>query len=447
MSLVAKFGGTSMKDAQAIKRSTEISRDHHANIVVVSATSGTTNKLLKIADLAQAGAWDDVQVLIDVVGKNHDQIAKDLGLDYFHELEALYQELDTLARGIFYIRDIPAKTLDRLQSIGERLSSYLMCEARKRAYPNEKIELLDARDIIVTNNHFGKAKPIIDEIAERARSLDPHTIYITQGFMGGTVEGETTTLGRGGSDYSAGLFAEAINAQTLQIWTDVAGVATTDPRLCSDALPIKEMSFKEASELAVFGAKILHPTTLQPAIRKGICVFVGSSFAAQKQGTWIKPFDQCDEKPLIRAMALKRDQTLLTLRTPKMLDTHGFLAQAFAIFDRHLVSVDAITTSEISVAMTVDKQVIHQQSFLDDLKKLGQITIEEELALVSLIGNNINHTPGLAMNIFAGLHCDDQPVNVRMICLGASRHNFCMVMEERDAEVAIKRLHRKFITS
>lgn len=446
---VAKFGGTSMKDAAAIKCSIDISREHHAHIVVVSATSGTTNKLLKIADVAQKGDWAQAEVIIEEIKENHLAIAHDFQLKDLTYLNELFAELSTLSKGIFLIRDTPAKVLDRLQSLGERLSSYLMFVGRRHYYPTENVELLNAKDMIKTTQNFGKAKPLLDEIAKSCEKLKDKSTYITQGFIGSSMQGETTTLGRGGSDYSAALFAEAIDAKTLQIWTDVAGIATTDPRLCPDAVVIKELSFLEASELATFGAKVLHPTTLQPAVRKGICVFVGSTFDKDAPGTWIKPQEQlCTDLPLIRAMALKKDQTLLTLTTPKMLDTHGFLAQIFTIFDQYSISVDAITTSEISVAMTIENSAAHNKEFIDALTSLGSVKLEEKLALVSLIGNNINHTAGLGLQIFAGLQTEDEKaLNVRMICLGASRHNFCMVMDEDDAIIAIERLHRKFINS
>ena len=441
--LVAKFGGTSMKDNEAISRSIEISRSHKAGVVVVSATSGTTNLLLKITDFCREGNWPEASKLVNQIVVKHKEIAMTYHLTETEYLDSLYSELTTLAKGMSRLKEVSNKTLDRFQSIGERLSSYIMAHAWNSKYPQAKVEFLDARSIIKTNKCFGKAVPNIELIKLNCDKLDKSRIYVTQGFIGSSQNGDTTTLGRGGSDYSAALFAEGLDAETLQIWTDVAGIATTDPRICPKAMPIREITFKEAGELATFGAKILHPTTLQPATRKGISVFVGSSYSPNEEGTWIRK--SCDDQPLIRAMALKTEQALLTLSTPKMFDTHGFLARVFDIFDKHEVSVDAITTSEISVAVTVEQSVLSNREFINDLETYGQLNIEEKLALVSLIGNNINHTPGLAMNIFSGLHNDASPINVRMICLGASKHNFCMVIDENHAKEAIKRLHRKFI--
>lgn len=441
--LVAKFGGTSMKDSEAITRSIEISRKHKASTVVVSATSGTTNQLIKLGELSSSEDASAPSLVSEII-ERHIGILKDFGLEEDDFINDLFEELSTLSKGITFLKDLPDKTLDRLQSIGERLSSHIMTKAWNKLYPGENVEYLDAREVIKTNDVFGAATPLLGEIKYFASKLDKKKTYVTQGFIGSTITGETTTLGRGGSDYSAALFAEAMEAETLQIWTDVAGIATTDPRICPDAKPIKEITFKEAGELATFGAKILHPTTLQPAARQGICVFVGSSYDSDAEGTWIRK--SCSEKPLIRAMAVRKDQALLTLTTPKMLNTYGFLDRIFTLFNQHGVSVDAITTSEISVAVTIDKKYLGASQFLTELEDLAEIEVEEKLALVSLIGNNINHTPGLAMNIFSGLHESDSPINVRMICLGASKHNFCMVVKEEEASVAIKRLHRKFIT-
>lgn len=266
-------------------------------------------------------------------------------------------------------------------------------------------------------------------------------MVVTQGFIGATEEGHTTTLGRGGSDYSAALLAEGLNAQILEIWTDVAGIATTDPRICKGARPIPEISFQEASELATFGAKILHPATLLPAVRKNIPVFVGSSFDVEAKGTWVKK--DVAEYPLIRAMAVRKKQVLVTLTTPEMLHAHGFLFQIFKIFNDHKVSVDAITTSEISVSVTLDDSTLLNKPLISDLGQIADVKVEENLCLVSLIGNNINHTPGLGAKVFNAI----SDINVRMICLGASRHNFCFIVDEKQGVEAVQRLHQRFIES
>jgi aspartate kinase len=447
--IVSKFGGSSMKDAEAITRSAKIAAEHKSSIVVVSATYGTTNKLIELATIAPKAPWEQCEELINDIKSNHRQIAKDLKAtpEDGKVIEELLDELETLARGIHLLRDSSPKVMDRLQSLGERLSSPLMTLAL-RSLQSKKTENLDVRTVMRTDDRFGKGTPQIEEIKNLcqknllAAKLGDVT-YVTQGFVGATSEGETTTLGRGGSDYSAALLAEGLGADLLEIWTDVAGIATTDPRICPKANPINEITFQEAAELAVFGAKILHPTTLAPVQRMSIPVFVGSSYEPEAAGTWIR--SACEHQPLVRAMALKKDQALLTLTTPKMLDGHGFLARIFTCFEKHKVSVDAITTSEISVAMTVDRPVLNNKELFKDLETIGSVQKEEGLSLVSLIGNSINHTAGLAQKVFTAIHNEGNPINVRMICLGASRHNFCLVVKEEQANEAIGRLHRNFI--
>ena len=448
--VVSKFGGSSMKDAQAITRSASVASQRQACVVVVSATYGTTNKLIELANLSQLGDSEKAQAIVECIKENHLKIAAELGAqspetDLFADL---FSELETLSQGMILLKDAPPKAYDRLVSLGERMSSPLMAYALNQL-AKTPAENFDIRSIMRTDDQFSQATPDIQAIKNLSQkhmlaAKYGEVIYVTQGFVGATAEGETTTLGRGGSDYSAALVAEAIGADLLEIWTDVAGIATTDPRICPKARPIEEITFQEAAELAVFGAKILHPTTLLPVQRVGIPVFVGSSYEPEATGTSIK--STCSNQPLVRALAVKKDQTLLTVTTPKMLDTYGFLTKIFSVFEKHKVSVDAITTSEISVAMTINQAHISQRGFFQDLEKLGKVQSEEGLALVSLIGNNINHTAGLAQSIFNGLLADYQePINVRMICLGASRHNFCLVVNNRQADDAVARLHKTFI--
>lgn len=445
--IVAKFGGTSMANAEAMLRSARISRDHKAKIVVVSATSGTTNQLIELAKKAETGSWEECLVLIGTINERHLQIANELVLSKTHQdlLEATLKEMKTLANGINLLRECSSRAKDKMQSIGERLSSILFTRAMQQVFESdERIKWFDVRQIMITDSQHGMAVPNIKKISTKCKKYLPNLrsekyVYVTQGFIGKDEHGVTTTLGRGGSDYSATLVGEGVGADLVQIWTDVAGIATTDPRICPNAKPIDIISFKEAAELAVFGAKVLHPTTLTPALRAGIAVFVGSSYEAEAKGTWIRK--STDATPLVRAMALKRDQVLLTISTPKMMNASGFLANIFGAFAEHKVSVDAITTSEISVSMTVDAITIQNKELLHDLKHFGDVAIEEKHALVSLIGNNINHTPGLGSNIFRAL----DNINVRMICQGASKHNFCFLVGDQDGPEAIKRLHKHFI--
>jgi len=443
--IVSKFGGTSMQDAVAMNRSAALSLKQGSRMIVVSATAGTTNQLIDLSQMAKTGDWVGCEKSLQELVKRHQSIAVDLKLEssLTKTMENLLSELTTLLKGIYLLRDCTTKTLDSVVSFGERLSSVLMTQAMKNQ-SKIPVHLFDVRKIMRTDDVFGKGAPLIAEIEHLSKNVLPQIkvqpdIYVTQGFIGETEEGHTTTLGRGGSDYSAALIAEGINADVLEIWTDVPGIATTDPRLTSKAKAIPEMSYQEASELAIFGAKVLHPTTVAPAVRKNIPVFVGSSINPENGGTWIRP--EVNNPPLVRAMAIRKDQSLLTISNPRMLMAHGFLYNIFKVFNDYKISADSITTSEISVAITVDDQVLLNKSFLQTLSDCGELKIEENLSLVSLIGNRIHHSPHLAADIFTALG----DINVRMICLGASMHNFCFLVSEDRAKDAIIRLHEKFI--
>ncbi|MBC7714307.1 MAG: lysine-sensitive aspartokinase 3 [Rhizobacter sp.] len=448
--IVSKFGGTSMGDAQCMLRSANVALKQGSKIVVVSATSGTTNDLIELANTAEKSSWEKAQVIINKIKNKHHKIAADLELDKSSLLmmDEMLGELESMSRGIHLLKDCSLKAMDSMQSFGERLSSILFRQAMtltlNKEKSNAKSEWLDVRDVLITDHQFGKARPLTAEIVSRCEKRlgairHEEVIYVTQGFIGSTEDGMTTTLGRGGSDYSAAILAEGVKADILEIWTDVAGIATTDPRICPEARSIPEISFKEASELATFGAKILHPATLMPAIRSQIPVFVGSSFGADLGGTWIKK--DVEHTPLVRAMAIRKKQVLVTVSTPEMLYSHGFLFSIFKIFNDHKVSIDAITTSEISVSMTLDDSALLNKALIRDLEQQAEVLVEEDLSLISLIGNNINHTPGLAKKIFDSI----SDINVRMICLGASKHNFCFIVDGTQGEEAIKRLHKTFI--
>lgn len=447
---VSKFGGTSMGDAACMLRSADVSLVRKSNIVVVSATSGTTNDLIKLGEVAENGKLAETENLGLKIREKHLAIAKELSANKnaVHDLETLLSEMDSLAKGIFLLRDCTSKAKDILLSLGERMSSVLFTVALQNVFTQKqataKARLLDIRTVLKTDESFGRARPLTDVVRKLCKEnlkdcLSGEIVYVTQGFVGQTLNGATTTLGRGGSDYSAAILAEGIAADTLEIWTDVAGVSTTDPRICEDAVVIDEISFKEMSELATFGAKVLHPATLLPAIRSHIPVLVASSFDPQKPGTWVRK--EVKNSPLIRALALRKKQTLVTVSTPEMLHTHGFLFQIFKIFNDHKISIDAITTSEISVSVTLDNAESISKSLIEDLAKVAEVQVEADLSLVSLIGNNINHTPGLAKRIFEAI----ADINVRMICYGASRHNFCFLVDEAKGTEVIQKLHRQFI--
>ena len=434
-----------MADTEAMRRSASIiAKDVDKRLIVVSATSGTTNLLTTLCGTLPQS---EKRSIVDQIEEKHLSICSELknSSEVQPELEAIIEELR-----LFSSHDITGpKQKDEILACGERLSSKLFT-----AFLNEAEDgavWFDARDVISTDDSYGSAEPDIKLIEEKAgeklSNLIKKNKVVTQGFIGSYKDGSTTTLGRGGSDYSAALFAEALNADVLEIWTDVTAIYTTDPRIEPDAKPITELSFDEAAELSVFGAKVLHPATIKPAIRKSIKVYVGSSFDPDKPGTWIvkKPKSQ----PVIRAISLRRNQTLLTVHSLDMLHRHGFLAKLFDMLSKHEISVDLVTTSEVSVSLTLDTDVQASdknrlsEAVIKELEEFCDVQIEEDLALVALVGNNLHATAGLSGPVFGSL----EDVNIRLICHGASSHNLCFLVDSKHAEHTIRKIHKTFIST
>ncbi|MGL4250459.1 MAG: lysine-sensitive aspartokinase 3 [Aeromonas sp.] len=444
---VAKFGGTSVASAAAMNNCADIVLANPATrIVVLSASAGVTNLLVAMAqgDLDEAGRDDQLARLTAI----QQAILADLG--HPAEVSALIHgqlnEIRTMAQQASQQTD--AELADRLIACGELMSTRLFTELLRQR--GVKAQWQDARQLLRTDSRFGKAT--VDQPTTRTlcqQRLGPllgDTLIITQGFIGADGDGRTTTLGRGGSDYSAALLAEAVDASTIEIWTDVPGIYTTDPRLVTRARPIPEISFVEAAEMATFGAKVLHPATLQPAVRQNIPVFVGSSKEPQAGGTWIR--SRTDSSPLFRAVALRRNQVLVTLHSLNMFHAYGFLAEVFGILARHRISVDLITTSEVSVSLTLDHtgsqsngEPLLSDKVLAELGQLCKVEVESRLALVALIGNRMSAVNGVGSQVFSAL----RDHNIRMICYGASAHNLCFLVREGEAGDVVSRLHQELL--
>ena len=442
--IVSKFGGTSMGDLTSMQRSAAISIERDATIVVVSATSGTTDRLIEVANSASSGKMDLCEKNVFAIKERHLELLKQIGQNPQTQLqlESYFTELDLLVQNISLLKELTPRAHDHILSLGERISSLLFRDVLQSQWPSKKVALLDARAVIKTDSNFGKATPQIELIEKEALArmdLNGEYVYVTQGFIGSDLQGNTTILGRGGSDYSAALFAEGISASTLEIWTDVAGVATTDPRLVKEAKIIPELSYSEAAEMAQYGAKILHPATIAPAIRKSIPVFVGSSFEKDLPGTWIRT--TVSYRPAVRAITKRSAQALLTITTPSMYNAYGFMSGLFEVFGQHRVSVDCVTTSEISVAVTVDNATLENERFIQDLEKVGTVQIEAGYSLISLIGNELTQKSSLAKSIFATI----DSVNIRMMSLGASSYNFNFLVKEEDSRPVIQKLHQALI--
>lgn len=443
---ISKFGGTSVADYDAMVRCANIIKSDPSNkIAVVSASSGITNHLVRLGQV-QVGESEQSSIL-DAIKNIQLNITKHLSkeAELNQTVEKLLTELAQYAKEQSLNHSL--RTADAILSYGEQFSSIIFAEVLQTIGVNAKA--FDIRQIMKTNSLFGKAVVDLDLLAANATAiLKPeleNAIIVTQGFIGQNEAGQTTTLGRGGSDYSAALLAEALNADDLAIWTDVVGIFTTDPRITDKARAIKEISFGEAAEMATFGAKILHPATLIPAMRKNIPVFVGSSKAPEQGGTRIKKV--VDSFPTFRAIALRREQTLVTVKSPEMLHASGFLAKVFAILAKHELSVDLITTSEISVALTFDNpvgstQAVITKAVVEELEQLCTVKVEHGLSLVAVIGNNIHSTNGIGTQILNSI----EGINIRMMCQGASSHNICFLVPENKANQTVEQLHSSLFT-
>ncbi|WP_367988052.1 lysine-sensitive aspartokinase 3 [Vibrio sp. NTOU-M3] len=439
---VAKFGGTSVANFEAMSRcSAIIENNTQTKLVVSSACSGVTNLLVELANGVTDS--DHRNEVLQQLANIHEAVLSQLQ-DATATATEVYAILDTVT-SLAEAASIQAsaKLTDHLVACGELMSTHLLTQLMRERGVNAV--RFDIRDILRTDNNFGKAEPDVETIYQLAQEklvpLCREHVVITQGFIGSDEHGNTTTLGRGGSDYSAALIAEAVEAAGLEIWTDVPGIYTTDPRIAAKASPIPEISFSEASEMANFGAKILHPSTLVPALRHDIPVFVGSSKEPEKGGTWIR--HQVESSPLFRALALRCNQTMITLRSAKMFHAYGFLAKVFEILAKHKVSVDLITTSEISVSLTLDQTDTSggapqlPEEAKRELEELCSVEVEHNLCLVALIGNNMSESKGYAKQVFGTL----EDFNLRMICYGASPHNLCFLLHESVSKAAIQKLH------
>jgi aspartate kinase len=448
--IVMKFGGTSVEDATAIHRVASIVRSRlpEKPFVVVSALAKVTDRLLSIAAEAGSGDLEKALGICLKLRERHYNCAGELlgtGLhtELHSELSAEFDSLEQLLRGIAAVGELTPRTSDLVLSYGERLSSMIITPAFvARDIP---AVLLDARQVIVTDGQHSRAVPQLEEITRRlqvkARPLvDDGKVIVMGGFIGATREGVPTTIGRGGSDFSAALAGAGLNAARIEIWTDVDGMKSTDPRICPEAHRIKIISFEEAAELAYFGAKVLHPATVLPAVEKNIPVLVLNSRNPSNEGTRILAHTT-PSKAIFKAIAVKNRITIIDIVSARMLMAHGFLAKVFDVFARHRCAVDVVSTSEVSVSLTVDSNEAIPQ-IAADLEDLGQVRYTGRQAIVCLVGENIRDTPGVAASVFDGI----KDINVRMISQGASEINLTFVVDEGQVPEVVKRLHKRFFS-
>jgi aspartate kinase len=450
--IVIKFGGTSVGDADRVAGAIEIvaERREQQPVVVVSALAGVTNDLVAASEAACAQDQEKVREIISRVRARHEDVAlrlvqqkSDFLEAFIRQLDKQIDEIDTILRGIALLGEITLRARDKVMSIGEKLSSVLFAYTMMmRALPGE---FVSAEDVIYTNDQFGGATPDMDLTREAARRvlvplLERNRIPVMGGFIGRTQAGATTTLGRNGSDYSAAIVAAAIGADEVQIWTDVDGLLTCDPRLVPGARVIDLLSFEEAAELAQFGAK-LHPRTLEPAVAANVPVRVLNTHNPASPGTLItRAGAEVAAGP--RSIARKRGVTMVHVTSNRMLGTHGFLAQFFTVFAQLGISVDLIATSEVSVTVTVDEK--HDvEELTRRLQELAEVELYDSQCIIAIVGQNVMSDARVGARVLDALG----GMPVKMMSLGRSGLNLSIVVDDTNADAAVKAVHHALFES
>jgi aspartate kinase len=445
--IVMKFGGSSVDSTAAIERVAGIVKARAARrpAVVVSAMGKTTNKLLAIAAAAIQGHREESIRQIQDLRDYHSRearlvapLAERVDLDRF--LDEHFQELTELVKGLAVLGELTPRSIDAISSYGERLSSYIVALAFRHF--GMKAEHLDSRRVIVTDKRHTQAAPNFPETYARlAATLPPmarESVVVMGGFIGSTEDGVTTTLGRGGSDFTASIVGAGIGAEEIQIWTDVDGMLTADPSILPGGHRVRTISFAEAAELAYFGAKVLHPATVLPAIEKNIPVLILNSRRPEAPGTRIvSGAVACSNA--VKSIACKRKITVVNIRSTRMLMAHGFLRRIFEVFDRFETPVDMVATSEVSVSLTIDNPE-RLDAIVAELRQFAEVDIDKDQVIVCLVGDNIRYTPGVAKRVFTAI----DGINIRMISQGASLLNISFVVAEADLSRAVPALHEEF---
>ena len=450
MSVVMKFGGTSVADPDAIKRLIGIVRQQQAKtksapLVVVSALSGVTDKLVAIAQFAEDGATEKAAAEVAALVERHVTVAAAVTsksrttvlADVRRELE----ELNGLVHALAVLREVSPRSRDAVHAVGELVSSRIVAAAfADHGIPSSWV---DARTVLVTDTEHNAAIPDMMETGDRVRDriaplLAEGKVVVLGGFIGATPAGVTSTLGRGGSDYSAAIFGACLGVDEIQIWTDVDGMLTADPRIVPQPRLVPQLSFAEASELAYFGAKVLHPSTILPAVAKNIPVRIVNSRRPENTGTLITADGRPAEGQLT-ALACKRDVTVVDITSTRMLMAHGFLRRLFEVFERFKTAVDVVTTSEVSVSVTID-DTRRLEAILDNLHNFAEASCEREMAIICAVGENLRADPTLFGRAVTSL----DRIPLRLVSQAASRRNITFVLRDADVPHAMMRLHETF---
>jgi aspartate kinase len=446
--VVMKFGGTSVADADAIRRLIGIVRGEARRtaappVVVVSAMSKVTDQLLRMASEAARGERDHIASGVDEVLKRHltaieALVPADARPALAQAIEEQGEELRAMLTALSILREGSPRSLDGIASMGELLSSRLVAGALAAA--GFDAVWIDARRAIVTDDQYTAAAPLLPEThAVLQRDVAPHLaagrVPVLGGYVGATREGVATTLGRGGSDYSAAIVGEGLNAAEIQIWTDVDGMLTADPRVVAAPKVVSQLSFGEASELAYFGAKVLHPSTILPAVAADIPVRILNSRRPEALGTLITARPASSDRPLA-ALACKRKVTVVEVTSTRMLMAYGFLRRLFEVFERYRTAVDVVTTSEVSVSVTIDDDR-RLEEIVEALREFAEVNVERDMAILCAVGDNLRADPAFAIRMLAGL----DGIGLKMVSQAASRRNVTVVLRDAEVTAAMSRLH------
>ncbi len=443
--IVLKFGGTSVQNAEMMDRTLEIAQRQieRGPILVSSAMSKVTDQLQEIARLVGAGKEVEAMAILSAIEERHlacvrSFLTKKNLSACESDLSGVFQELKAFIKALSMLKEWSKRSNDAILSFGERLSTIvLLHRARERGMA---AELYDSRELVKTDDNFTQASPIEDLTSRLIAShlvVGPGKLAILQGFIASTTSGATTTLGRGGSDYTATIVGAAVRAEEVQIWTDVTGIMTSDPRIVKNARTIAELNYREAAELAYFGAKVIHPSTIQPAVNLGIPVLVKNTFHPDEEGTRIVTSIKGSG---LKAIACKKGITLVNITSSRMLFAYGFLRRMFEIFEKYQTPVDLIGTSEVSVSVTIDNPAA-VNNIARDLSEIGTVGVETDKAIICLVGQELWKDTAFIARVFA---CA-RDVPVRMISLGASDINLSMVVAAESTEDLVRKLHDELI--
>jgi aspartate kinase len=445
-----KFGGTSVADPDAINRLIGIVRQQQAKtgsapVVVVSALAGVTDKLVALAQLAEDGASDTAAEHVRALLERHLAVAAAVTstgrASVLADVRREFDELNGLVHALSVLREVSARSRDAVHAVGEVVSSRIVAAA----FADHGIasSWIDARTVLVTDAEHNAAAPDMMETCDRAREriaplVAGGKVVVLGGFIGATASGITSTLGRGGSDYSAAVFGSCLDMDEIQIWTDVDGMLTADPRIVPQPRLVPRLSFAEASELAYFGAKVLHPSTILPAVAKNIPVRILNSRRPENGGTLITA-DARHADGRLTALACKRDVTVIDITSTRMLMAHGFLRRLFEVFERFKTAVDVVTTSEVSVSVTVD-DTRRLEAILDNLHNFAEASCEREMAIICAVGENLRADPTLFARAVTSL----ERIPLRLVSQAGSRRNVTFVLRDSDVPHAMMRLHEAF---